>query len=89
MNKIIKFLSLKNILIVIASLLAIFSTMLGLIHYSMGTLSLGMFVAFLMLITIPFLIAHGVPKLSIVIFLRDIHRSNLEDIKEQELKEAQ
>jgi hypothetical protein len=42
----------------------------------------------LMVITIPYIIAHGVPKLPIVIFLREIHQSNLEDINEQELKEV-
>ena len=29
------------------------------------------------------------PKLPIVILLREIHQSNLEDIKDQELKEAE
>ena len=88
-NKIISFLTLKNILlIIITSILATFITMIGVLHYLMDTLSWGMVIALLMIITIPFIIAHGVPKLPIVIFLREIHQSNLEDIKEQELKEA-
>jgi len=54
----------------------------------MGALSWGMFVAFLIIITFPFIIALGVPKLPIINILRDIHQSNLEDIKEQELEEV-
>jgi hypothetical protein len=88
-DKIIKFLTLKNILlIIITSILATFITMIGVLHYLMDTLSWGMVIALLMVITIPYIIAHGVPKLPIVIFLREIHQSNLEDIKEQELKEV-
>jgi hypothetical protein len=35
------------------------------------------------------LIAHSVPKLPIVFYLREIHLSNLEDAEEQELQEAE
>ena len=87
-DKIINFLTLKNILlIIITSILATFITMIGVLHYLMDTLSWGMVIALLMIITIPFIIAHGVPKLPIVIFLRDIHQSNLDDIEQQQLEE--
>ena len=56
------------------------------IHYFDGTLTWGIFFVSLVVITILFLIAHIVPKLSIVIFIREIHQSNLDDIKEQELE---
>ena len=87
MNKIINFLTLKNILLIIASILAMFITMIGVIHYSMDTLSWGMFLAFLVIITIPFLIAHGVPKLSIVLFMIDIHEANQEQDEQREDQE--
>ena len=88
MNKIINFLSLKNILlIIITSILAMFITMIGVLHYLMGTLSWGMFIAFLMIITIPFIIAHGVPNLPIVSLLREIHKLNEEQYIEREGKE--
>jgi hypothetical protein len=56
------------------------------IHYFDGTLTWGIFFASLLVITILFLIAHIVPKLPITSFLREIHQSNLDDIKEQELE---
>ena len=67
---------------ILASILAMFITMIGVIHYFMGTLTWGMFVAFLVIITILFLPAHIVPKLSIVSFMIDIHEAN-QDQNEQ------
>ena len=87
MNKIINFLSLKNILLIIASILAMFFTMIGVIHYFMGTLSWGMFIAFLVIITIPFIIADKVPKLSIVSFMIDIHEANQDQDEQREDQE--
>ena len=72
---------------ILASILAMFITMIGVLHYLMDTLSWGMFIAFLMIITIPFIIAHGVPNLPIVSLLREIHKLNEEQYIEREGKE--
>jgi len=82
-----KALLIRKILMILASILAMFITMIGVIHYSMDTLSWGMFLAFLVIITIPFLIAHGVPKLSIVLFMIDIHEANQEQDEQLEDQE--
>jgi hypothetical protein len=58
------------------------------IHYFIGTLTWGVFFTMLLIIAIFFLIAHFVPKLPIVSYLREIHLSNLEDSEEQALREA-
>ena len=89
MNRIIKFLSLKNILLIIASLLSMIMIITQLMHYLYGTLTWGIFFLCLGIIYTSFLIAHTLPKIPIVTFLREIHQNNLEDIKEQELKEVQ
>jgi hypothetical protein len=88
MKKIINLLTLKNILLFIASLLSMIMIIIQLIHYIDGTLTWGIFFLCLGIIYISFLIAHIFPKLPIVTFLREIHQNNLEDIKEQELKEV-
>ena len=80
--------SLTKILLIIASILAMFMIILLPIHYFFGTLTWGVFFTMLLVITILFLIAHFVPKLPIVSYLREIHLSNLEDIKQQELEEV-
>ena len=87
MKKLINFLTLKNILLIIASLLSMIMIMIQLIHYIDGTLTWSIFFFCLGIIYISFLMAHIFPKLPIVTFLREIHQNNLEDIKEQELKE--
>ena len=87
MSKIINFLSLKNILLIIASILAMFMTILLVIHYFIGTLSWGLFFAFLVIITILFLIAHIAPKLPIVTFLREIHEANQDQDEQREDQE--
>ena len=87
MSKIINFLSLKNILLIIASILAMFMTILLVIHYFIGTLSWGLFFAFLVIITILFLIAHIAPKLPIVTFLREIHEGNQDQDEQREDQE--
>ena len=81
--------SLTNILLIIASILSIFMIILLHIHYFDGTLTSGIFFSILLIIAIFFLIAHSVPKLPIVSYLREIHLSNLEDAEEQELQEAE
>jgi len=80
--------SLTNILLIIASILSMFMIILLPIHYFDGTLTWGIFFSILLIIAIFFLIAHSVPKLPIVSYLREIHLSNLEDIKQQELEEV-
>ena len=80
--------SLTNILLIIASILSMFMIILLPIHYFDGTLTWGIFFSILFIIAIFFLIAHSIPKLPIVSYLREIHLSNLEDIKQQELEEA-
>jgi hypothetical protein len=88
MIKIINFLTLKNILLIITSLLSMIMIIIQLIHYIDGTLTWSIFFLCFSIIYISFLIAHIFPKLPIVTFLREIHQNNLEDIKEQELKEV-
>ena len=87
-NTLLKSKSLTKILLIIASILAIFMIILLPIHYFFGTLTWGVFFSMFLVIAILFLIAHFVPKLPIVSYLREIHLSNLEDAEEQELKEA-
>jgi hypothetical protein len=88
MSKIIKFLSLKNILLIIASLFSMIMIIAQLMHYIYGTLTWGIFFLCLGIIYTSFLIAHIFPKLPIVTFLREIHQNNLEDIKRQKLEEV-
>ena len=80
--------SLTNILLIIASILSMFMIIILPIHYFDGTLTWGIFSSFLLIIAIFFLIAHFVPKLPIVSYLREIHLSNLDDIEEQEQEEV-
>ena len=80
--------SLTKILLIIASILAIFMIILLPIHYFIGTLTWGVFFTMLLIIAIFFLIAHFVPKLPIVSYLREIHLSNLDDAEEQEQEEV-
>ena len=80
--------SLTKILLIIASILSMFMIILLPIHYFEGTLTWGVFFLMLLVIAIFFLIAHSVPKLPIVSFLREIHLSNLDDIEEQEQEEV-
>ena len=81
--------SLTKILLIIASILAIFIIILLPIHYFIGTLTWGVFFTMLLIIAILFLLAHFVPKLPIVSYLREIHLRNLEDAEEQELRKAE
>jgi hypothetical protein len=81
--------SLTKILLIIASILAIFMIILLPIHYFIGTLTWGVFFTMLLIIAILFLLANFVPKLPIVSYLREIHLSNLEDSEEQALREAE
>ena len=88
MKKIINFLTLKNTLLIIASLFSMIMIIAQLMHYLYGTLTWGIFFLCLGIIYTSFLIAHIFPKFPIVTFLKEIHQNNLEDIKEQELEEV-
>jgi hypothetical protein len=88
MKKIINFLTLKNILLIIASLFSMIIIIGQLLYYIYGTLTWGIFFLCLGIIYTSFLIAHIFPKLPIVTFLREIHQNNLEDIKRQKLEEV-
>jgi hypothetical protein len=79
--------SLTKILLIIASILSIFMIILLPIHYFVGTLTWSIFFSLLLIIVIFFLLAHFVPKLTLVSYLREIHLSNIEDAEQQELRE--
>jgi hypothetical protein len=79
--------SLTKILLIIASIFSMFMVILLPVHYFVGTLTWDIFILILLTIAIFFLIAHFVPKLPIVSYLREIHLSNLEDAEQQELRE--
>jgi hypothetical protein len=66
----------RKILMILASILAMFIIIILVIHYFMDTLAWDIFFVSLVFITILFLIAHIVPKLSIVSFMIDIHVAN-------------
>ena len=80
--------SLTKILLIIASIMSMFMIILLSIHYFEGILTWGIFFSMLLITVIFFLIAHFVPKLPIVSYLREIHLSNLEDAEQQELRES-
>ena len=86
-GKIINALLNKKILLIIASILAFLYTLAfviayldGFIFYSDDYFWLAFFIALI------FVVANFIP--SGVLFLKEVHQNNLEDIKEQELKEA-
>jgi len=79
----IHFLSLKNILLIIASIVSTFLIIILPIHYFDGSLTWGIFFSILVTIAIFFLLAHSVPKLPIVSCLKEIHESNKEETGKQ------
>jgi len=88
MNKIINLLLNKKLLLTIASLLAFLFTLAFVISYFDGfVFSLDDYFWFAYTIAVIFTVAHYTPIL--VSYLMEIHQSNLEDIKEQELKKVQ
>ena len=72
---------------ILASILSMIMIIIQPIHYFDGTLNWGIFFASLVVITILFLIAHIVPKLSIVSFMIDIHEANQNQDKQLEDQE--
>ena len=83
MKKLINFLTLKNILLIIASIISVLSTLAFMMSglYIDGWVEVFWFVYFIGCI---FVIAKYTPDL--VLHLKKIHLSNLEDVEEQELR---
>ena len=87
MNKIINFLLNKKLLLIIATALVFLFTLAFVISYFDGfVFSLDDYFWFAYTIAVIFGVAHYTPIL--VSYLMEIHQSNLDDIKEQELKEV-
>ena len=87
MNKIIKFLLNKKILLIIASTLAFLFTLAFVISHLNGIVFYwNDYFWFAYIITLTYFVAYYIPIL--VSHLIDIHQNNLEDIKEQELEKA-
>ena len=87
-SKIINALLNKKILLIIASILAFLYTLAfgiaffdGFVFYWDDYLWLAFSIALI------FVIANYIP--SVILFLKEVHQNNLEDVKEQELKEVQ
>ena len=88
MNKIINFLTNKKLLLIIASILALLFTLAFVISHFNGFVFYWYdYLWFAYSIALIFAVAYYIPDF--VSFLIDIHQSNLEDIKEQELEDAQ
>jgi len=87
-NKIINFLLNKKLLLIIATALVFLFTLAFVISYFDGFIFyLDDYFWFAYTIAVIFGVAHYTPIL--ISYLMEIHQSNLEDIKEQELKEVQ
>jgi len=88
MNKIINLLLNKKLLLIIASILVFLFTLAFVISYFDGfVFYLDDYLWFAYTIAVIFAVAHYTPIF--VSYLMEIHQSNLEDIKEQELKETE
>ena len=86
-GKIINALLDKKLLLIIASILTFLYTLAFVISYFDGFVFYWddyLWLAFS--IAMIFVVANYIP--SVVLFLKEVHQNNLEDIKEQELKEA-
>ena len=86
MKKIINFLLNKKLLLIIASIISVIFTL----AFMMGGLNIDEWVEvfwFVYFIGLIFVVARYTPDL--VLHLKKIHLSNLEDAEEQELKEAE
>ena len=78
----------RKTILIFALIWAMFMIIFLLIHFFDGTLAWDIFFASLVIITIPFLIAHIVPNNPIVSLLREIHELNEEQYIEREGKEV-
>jgi len=86
-GKIINVLLNKKILLIIASILAFLYTLAFVIAYLDGFVFYWDDYLWLTFsIALIFIVTNFIP--SVVLFLKEVHQNNLEDIKEQELKEA-
>ena len=86
-GKIINVVLNKKILSIIASILAFLYTLAFVIAYLDGFVFYwDDYLWFAFSLALIFVIANFIP--SVVLFLKEIHQNNLEDIKEQELKEV-
>jgi heme exporter protein D len=86
-GKIINTLLNKKLLLIVASILAFLYTLAFVIAYFDGFVFYWddyLWLAFS--IALIFVVANYIP--SVVLFLKEVHQNNLEDIKEQELKEV-
>jgi|APSaa5957512535_1039671.scaffolds.fasta_scaffold237921_1 hypothetical protein len=82
MNRPQKFI--RKILLILASIWAMFITIVLVINYFYSSLAWDMFFISLGIITIPFLLARITHKLSIVSFMIEIHENNLLEAEKQE-----
>ena len=78
----------RKTIFILALICAMFMSIVLLIHFVDGTLAWDIFFVSLVIITIPFLIAHIVPKLPIVSLLSEIQELNEEQYIEREGKEV-
>ena len=86
-GKIINALLNKKILLIIASILAFLYNLAFVIAYSDGFVFYwDDYLWFAFSIALIFVIANFIPR--VVLFLKEVHQNNLEDIKEQELEEV-
>ena len=86
-GKIINALLNKKILLIIASILAFLYTLAFVIAYFDGFVFYwDDYLWFAFTIAVMFVVANYIP--SAVLFLKEVHQSNLEDIKEQELEQV-
>ena len=88
MQKLIKLLLNKNILLIIALILAFLFTLAFVIsHFNGFVFYWDVYFWFAYTIAVTFLVAYYIPTL--VSYLIDIHQNNLKDIKEQEAEVIQ
>ena len=74
----------RKTIFILALICAMFMSIVLVIHFVDGTLAWDIFFVSFVIITIPFLIAHIVPKLPIVSLLEEIHELNEEQYIEGE-----
>ena len=82
-----KTLVLRKILMIIASMWAVLLSVMFVGHLFIGSASWGLFFFFLGVIWIPFLIAPQIPKLSIVLYMIDLHEANQDQDEQREDQE--
>ena len=78
----------RKTIFIFALISAMFMSIVLVTHFVDGTLAWDIFFVSLVIITIPFLIAHIVPKLPIVSQLEEIHELNEQQYIEREGKEV-